>query len=60
MPRIVIKSGLAGPDGREEELAEYICDTPACPNIAIHVLGRVPGLGLFAVVCEEHYAPKRS
>ena len=41
VPRIIIKTGRAGPDGREEELTEYICDTPGCPNVAIHVLGGV-------------------
>jgi hypothetical protein len=59
VPRITIKTDLAGPDGREEELAEYICDTPGCPNIAVQVLGRVAGLGLFAAVCEQHYLSKQ-
>ena len=60
MPRITIKTGLVVPDGREEELAEYICDIPGCPNIATQVLGRVAGLGLFVAVCQEHYGPKQS
>jgi len=60
VPQIIIKTGLEDPDGREEELAEYICDTPGCPNIAEHVLGRVAGLGLFAAVCQEHYRLKQS
>jgi hypothetical protein len=60
VPRITIKIGFADPDGREEELAEYMCDTPGCPNVATHVLGRVAELGLFAAVCSEHYSVKRS
>jgi hypothetical protein len=54
VPRITIRTGLINPDGREEELAEYMCDTPGCPNIATHVLGCVPQLGVFSVVCQEH------
>lgn len=60
MPRIVIKSGLTDPNGVEEELAEYICDTPGCPNVATHVLGRVPELGLAVAVCEKHIPPQRT
>jgi hypothetical protein len=60
VPRITIKTGFADPDGREEELAEYMCDTPGCPNVATHVLGRVGELGLFAAVCSEHYSLKKS
>jgi hypothetical protein len=58
VPRIIIKTGRAGPDGREEELTEYICDAPGCPNVAIHVLGGVRELGLFTAVCQEHVPPK--
>jgi hypothetical protein len=39
MSRVTIKTGLVGPDGREEELTEYMCDYPDCPNIATCVLG---------------------
>jgi len=60
VPRIIIKTGRAGPDGREEELSEYMCDTPGCPNVAIHVLGGVTELGLFAAVCQEHLPLKPS
>jgi len=28
-------------DGREEELSDFICDIPGCPNVATHVLGGV-------------------
>lgn len=59
VPRIVIKTGLVGPDGREEELSEYICDTPGCPNIATQVVGCVPQLGIFSVACQEHASSKK-
>jgi len=60
MPRVVIKTGFSMPDGGEEELAEYICDTPGCPNVASHVLGAVKGLGTFSAVCDEHLPPKHA
>ena len=56
MPRVTIKTGFMGPDGREEELAEYICDATGCPNPASHVLGCVKELGLALIVCNEHAA----
>ena len=56
MPRVAIKTGFIAPDGREEELAEYICDCPDCPNIATRALGFSKELGLSAVVCDEHAA----
>ena len=57
MPHVTIKTGLTAPDGREEEIAEYLCDHPGCPNVATHMLGCVKEIGLRAAVCEEH-APK--
>ena len=54
MPQIAIKTGFTAPDGREEELTEYLCDHPDCPNIATRVLGCVVGLRLMAAVCEVH------
>ena len=54
MPQVTIKTGIAGPDGSEEELTEYLCDWPGCQNIATHVLGCVKELGLSVAVCEEH------
>jgi len=54
MPWVTVKTGLTAPDGREEELKEYFCDHPGCPNIATHVLGSIVELRLFASVCEEH------
>jgi hypothetical protein len=56
MPRVTIKSGIAAPDGREEELSEYLCDWPDCPNIATQVLGCIREFGLSAVVCDHHAA----
>lgn len=58
MSRVTIKTGLTDPDGREEELTEYLCDYPECPNIATRVLGCLVELRLMAAVCEEH-APKQ-
>jgi hypothetical protein len=57
IPQVTIKTGLKTPDGREEELTEYLCDHPGCPNIATQVLGCVAELRLVAAVCDEH-APK--
>lgn len=59
VPRIIIKTGLPGPDGREEELREFMCDVPGCPNVAVHVLGVSRELGVFSVVCQEHARGKR-
>jgi hypothetical protein len=56
MPRVTLKTGIAAPDGREEELSEYLCDWPDCPNIATHVLGCIREFGLSAVVCDHHAA----
>ena len=56
MPHVVIKTGFAAPDGRQEELSEYICDRPGCPNIATQVLGCIKELGLYMAVCDEHAA----
>lgn len=54
VPRVTIKTGLLNTDGHEEELSEFMCDIPGCPNVAVQVLGSVPGLGLFSAVCQEH------
>jgi hypothetical protein len=54
MSRVTIKTGLIGPDGREEELTEYMCDYPDCPNIATSVLGCIRDIRLMAAVCELH------
>ena len=55
MPQVTIKTGIMGPDGREETLVEYICDHPGCPNPATRVLGVVAELGVRALVCDEHF-----
>jgi hypothetical protein len=54
MPRVTLKTGIAAPDGREEELSEYLCDWPECPNVATQVLGCIKELALAAVMCDEH------
>jgi len=57
IPQVTIKTGFTDAEGREEQLIEYLCDHPGCPNIATQLLGCVQEVGLSAVVCEEH-APK--
>ncbi len=37
-------------------MSEYLCDWADCPNIAIEVLGAIPGLRVRAAVCAEHAA----
>jgi hypothetical protein len=54
IPQVTIKTGLTTPDGREEQLTEYVCDHPGCPNIATHALGFVREVGAMAAVCDEH------
>jgi hypothetical protein len=56
MPRVTIRTGILAPDGREEELSEYLCDWPDCPNIATEVVGCVREFGLSTVMCHEHAA----
>jgi hypothetical protein len=58
MPRVTIRTGFFTPDGREEELSEFLCDAPGCSNVATHVAGCVRELGLAAVLCEEHAAAR--
>jgi len=59
IPQVTIKTGIIGPDGREEQLTEYICDYPGCPNIATHLLGVIVELRIRALVCDEHL-PKQN
>jgi hypothetical protein len=54
MPQVTIKTGFKDPNGHEEQLTEYICDHPNCPNIATRVLGGHVGLRVIAAVCEAH------
>ena len=56
MPRVTIRTGFIGADGQEEELSEFVCDAPGCPNIATDVLGCVTDAGLAVVVCADHAA----
>lgn len=59
MPQVTIKTGITGVDGHEEQLREYICDWPGCPNVAQEVLGCVKELGLTIALCEEHATASR-
>ena len=59
MPRVTIKTGFMAPDGREEELTEYLCDAPDCPNVATHAVGCVPQLAASLAVCDEHVPGKQ-
>jgi hypothetical protein len=58
MPRVTIRTGFAGRDGREEMLSEYQCDIPDCPNVATHVIGSSRELRMSFAVCEEHRVKK--
>lgn len=60
MPRVVIKTGFVAPDGRQEELAEFMCDWPDCPNVATNVLGCIKELGLATAVCDDHGSGSRA
>jgi hypothetical protein len=59
MSRVKIKTGLRAPDGHEEELTEYLCDYPNCPNFATRIVGCLVELRLMAAVCEEHASKLR-
>ena len=56
MPRVTIRTGFIGADGREEELSEFLCDAPGCPNVATEALGCVKDAGMAVVVCADHAA----
>jgi hypothetical protein len=58
MPRVTIRTGFFTPDGQEEELSEFLCDVPGCPNVATEVVGCIREIGLAAVVCEQHAASR--
>jgi len=60
MPVVTIKSGIPGPDGKEDQLTEYICDSPGCPNVATHAIGCVRDLALAVAVCDKHLPNRRS
>jgi hypothetical protein len=60
MPQVTIKTGIKRSDGQEEQITEYICDSPACGNIAAHVLGFIKEIGICIALCDEHAAKLRS
>ena len=59
MGQVTIKTGLTAPDGREEELTEYLCDYPDCPNFATRMVGCLVELRQMAAVCEVHASKLR-
>ena len=59
MPRVTITTGFMAEDGREEILAEYLCDVAECPNPAAHVMGFARELGRGYAVCAEHAASRQ-
>ena len=56
MPRVTIR--MSG-DGQVEELSEYLCDYPDCPNIATEVVGHAKEIAATVVVCAEHLSARR-
>jgi hypothetical protein len=60
IPHVTIKTGAKTPAGHEEQLSEYLCDWPGCPNIATRVLGVVRELAAFTAVCDEHIPTTKS
>lgn len=56
MPSVVLKTGIIGQDGREEQIAEYLCDWPECVNTATEVIGLIFELRASVVACPEHAA----
>ena len=53
MPRLTLRAPDS-PDGKEETVSEYICDSPDCPNVAVHVVGVVRELRTVVAVCAYH------
>lgn len=60
MPRVSIATGFRAEDGREEILAEYLCDVADCPNPAAEVIGFAREIGGGYAVCAEHAALRRT
>ena len=56
MPNVTVGTGRIGPDGQEEKLTEYLCDSPNCPNIATQMVGCLTEIGLCFALCDEHAA----
>jgi hypothetical protein len=60
MPQVTIKTGIAGPDGREEELTEYLCDLAGLPECRrARTRTRARELGLTCAVCQQHATTSR-
>jgi hypothetical protein len=55
MPWVTIKTGIIGADAHEAVLREYLCDwSRGCANVAEHVVGAAPDVGLVCAVCPDH------
>jgi hypothetical protein len=53
MPRVTLRAPESA-DGKEDTVSEYICDSPDCSNIAVHVVGVVRELRTVVAVCAYH------
>ena len=53
MPRVTLRATESA-DGKEDTVSEYICDSPDCPNVAVHVIGVVRELRTVVAVCAYH------
>jgi len=53
MPRVTLRAGESA-DAKEDTVSEYICDSPDCPNVAVHVVGVVRELRTVVAVCAYH------
>lgn len=54
MPNVTVRTGMLGPDGQEERITEYLCDSPGCPNIATQMVGCVMEIRFCIALCDEH------
>lgn len=54
MPNVTVRTGMLGPDGHEERITEYLCDSPGCPNIATQMVGCVMEIRFCVALCDEH------
>jgi len=59
MPLVTVNTGFTGPDGDEEQLTEYFCDSPNCPNIAVRAVRFASEIGECLLLCEKHAAKLR-
>jgi hypothetical protein len=53
MPRVTLRVPESA-DGKEDTVSEYICDSPDCPNVAVHVVGVVRELRTVVALCAYH------